>query len=72
MDVREVVNRLPGADDFNPNSEAETVDGSGTGILPVVSRAGPGKNLPCGRSLNSTGKMPVPLLLAKADLGVRV
>jgi hypothetical protein len=29
--------------------------------LPVVSRAGPGKNLPCGRSLNSTGKMPVPL-----------
>jgi hypothetical protein len=46
---------------LNPNSEVETAAGSGTGSLPVVSRAGPGKNLPGGRSLNSTGKMPVPL-----------
>jgi hypothetical protein len=46
---------------LNPKTEAETADGSGTGSLPVVSRAGPGKNLPGGRSLHSTGKMPVPL-----------
>jgi len=46
---------------LNLNSEMETTDGCESGSLPVVSRAGPGKNLPGGRSLNSTGKLPIPL-----------
>jgi hypothetical protein len=35
---------MAGRTSFNPNSEMETADGSGTGILPVVFRAVPEKN----------------------------